>query len=208
MYGRHKTVIISNCHLSQLVSSLNEYTMLQEMLQILLERTRTMIIETGPYHRLEGRITNFSRYCDSVRNITIRCARRSGCKWVADPVSHRRRVHRHLSYFWRPHGAVIRVPRNITAGLVQSNAWPAGLERDFRRYLYLTAEWRNAQGLLQAIIRRRQRREEIHPIRMTFEVDLMVMRHNHPNSVAQRSNHGGFEVLVSLPLPCSSAVSS
>ncbi|KAK5089807.1 hypothetical protein LTR70_006183 [Exophiala xenobiotica] len=204
-YGHHKIVIISNCYLSQLVSSLNTHTLLQKILRTLLRRTRTMLIETGRYHRLEGRISDFSQYCDSVRYIEVQCGHERGCKWVANPATHRRRVHRHLSYTWRPHGQVMAIPRNTIAGFVNTNAWPVGLERDFRRYLCSTAEWRNAQGLLQAIIRRRQRRKEKHPIRMTFEIEFMVMRLNHPNSILQISNHGGFVVLVSLPLPCGSS---
>lgn len=97
------------------------------------------------------------------------------------------------------------VPLNTIASFINTNVWPVGLERDFRCYLYSTAERRNAQGLLQSIIRRRQRRKEKHPIRMTFEIEFMVMRQNHPSNIFQFSNQGGFVVLVSLPLPCGSS---
>lgn len=202
VYGRHKTVFVTNCYLSQLVSSLNAHKLLQAIVRILLRTTRMMVIETGPYHRLEGKISNFSQHCDSVRHIEVRCPHERGCKWVEDLVTHRRRVQRHLSYTWRPHGRLILLPMSTIARFIHTNAWPVGLERDFRRYLYSTAEWRNARGLLQAIIRRRQRLKEKHNIQMTFQIELMVMRFNHSNHILQNSNHGGFVVLVSLPLPC------
>ena len=192
-YGRHKAVIIENCHLSQLVSSVSHHRLFQHILRMLLNRTRNMTIRTGRYHRLESRITDFSRYCGSVRNIRIQCQR--GCKWVEN-VAQERRVHQHLSYAWLPHGYLVNISAGQSVHFRQTNTWPAGLEPTFRRYMYATAEWRNAQRLVQAILRKRQRSNDRQPIQTTFEIQLMVMRANHANAFLQYSGQGGFEVLV------------
>jgi len=193
-YGRHKAVIIDNCYLSQLVSSVSHHRLFQHILRMLLDRTRTMTIRTGRYHRLERKITDFSRYCDSVRDIRIQCQR--GCKWVEN-LAQERRVHQHLSYSWLPHGYLVNMSAGQSVHFRQTNTWPAGLEPRFRRYMYATAEWRNAQGLVQAIVRKRRRSNDRRSIRMTFEIQLMVMRTNHANAFLQHSGQGGFEVLVS-----------
>lgn len=195
-YGRHKPVLISNCYLSQLVSSLNHLQFFQQILRRLLRRTRAMVIKTGRYHRLERRITDFARYCDSVRVIQVLCER--GCRWVETPLTQQHRVEQHLSYSWLPNGWLVRCTDNQIARFIQRNAWPAGLERAFRRYMYATAEWRNAQRLVQAIARKRQRTRDLQPIQMRFDIRFMVMQQNHVNALIQHSDRGGFQVLVSL----------
>lgn len=194
-WARDRTVVISNCYLSKLVTDLNRHKFFKQIVETTLRGTREMDIHTGRYHRLESRITDFSRYCESVRRITFRCGR--GCEWVENPVTHQQRVVEHLSYTWRPHGFLVGRMAAQDIHFKQTRIWPAGLERIFRRYLYLTAEWRNARGLLGAIRRKRVRANERHPIRMTFEIEFMAMRTNHMNAFLQYENHGGFTVTVS-----------
>ena len=60
--------------------------------------------------------------------------------------------------------------------------------------MYTTAEWRNAQGLVQAIVRKRKRKRDLQAIRRTFDIELMMARSPYPNV----SIHASFVVLVSL----------
>lgn len=162
---------LTNCHLSTLVPFLSQYRLFQIVFITILRSVRILAIYTGRYHSLENDITQFSRYLDSVQEITFTCQR--GIEWAEEPGEQHEsapyygRVTLHISARHRKGRLptmTITAPEANAFGRHSSDddeewtgTWPRGLEDSFWRYLKRTAEWHNASSLHDALNKKRRR---------------------------------------------------